>query len=162
MCPKRFCQCDQCSLVGKLIDERGSFPVPPATEPQGEEPGSDSIRDSHVAVRSDQVAIDLDEPQPLGKSHLPVEGVPGFPASVFGSSASVGVQGRRSLIMAGETSLAIFPIRRDLRCCAPGALPKVQKKPTWESIELLRHVGLLFNEPPGSAGLSFISSSDHL
>ena len=98
MRPQRPSDGDQCSLVGTLFrDKRGSFPVPSATEPQGEEPGSDSIRDSPFSVRSDQVAIDLDEAQPSGESHLPVEGVPGFSASVFGPSAPVGVQDRRSL-----------------------------------------------------------------
>ena len=67
-------------------------------------PEGGSIRDSDASVRSDQVAIDLDETQPSGESHLPVEGVPGFSALVFGPSASTGVHDRRSLIMAGDTS----------------------------------------------------------
>src|SRR5208337_3187317 len=105
MRPQRPSDGDQCSLVFTSIrDERGSFPVPPATEPQGEEPRSDSIRDSPVSVRSDQVAMDLDETQPSGESHLPVVGVPGFSALVFGPPASTGVHDRRSLIMAGDTS----------------------------------------------------------
>jgi len=60
-------------------------------------PEGGSIRDSDASVRSDQVAIELDETQPSGKSHLPVVGVPGFPGLVFGPSASVRVQDRRSL-----------------------------------------------------------------
>src|SRR5271166_2312667 len=105
MRPQRPSEGDQCSHVGTLFrDERGSFPVPPATAPQGKEPGTDSIRDSDASVRSDQVAIDLDETQPSGESHLPVVGVPGFSALVFGPSASVRVQARLSLIMAGNTS----------------------------------------------------------
>jgi hypothetical protein len=60
-------------------------------------PEGGSIRDSDASVRSDQVAIDLDETQPSGESHLPVVGVPGFSALVFGPSASVRVQARRSL-----------------------------------------------------------------
>ena len=67
-------------------------------------PEGGSIRDSDASVRSDQVAIELDEAQPSGESHLPVVGVPGFSALVFGPSASTGVHDRRSLIMAGDTS----------------------------------------------------------
>jgi hypothetical protein len=59
-------------------------------------PEGGSIRDSDASVRSDQVAIELDEAQPSGESHLPVVGVPGFSALVFGPSASVRVQARRS------------------------------------------------------------------
>src|SRR5271166_5562809 len=95
-------------------------------------PESDSIRDSPVSVRSDQVAIDLDEAQPSGESHLPVVGVPGFSASVFGPSASTGVHDRLSLIMAGETSLANFLISRDLWCWRSWRNAKGPiKKPTW-------------------------------
>jgi hypothetical protein len=32
-----------------------------------------------------------------------------------------------------------------------------QKKPTWlNTLEVLNHVGLLFNEPPDTAGLLFV------
>ena len=58
----------------------------------------------YVAVRSNQVVFDRHEAQPSGKSQLPVVGVSGFSALVFGPSASVRVQARLSLIMAGDTS----------------------------------------------------------
>ena len=31
-----------------------------------------------------------------------------------------------------------------------------KKKPTWPTPEVFNHVGLLVNEPPGTAGLPFI------
>ena len=43
----------------------------------------------------------------------------------------------------------------------PAALPKVEKKAdVGERVEVFSHVGLLFDEPPGRAGLSFTKSSD--
>jgi hypothetical protein len=68
----------------------------------GKESAKDSILDPRTSERSDQVIIDRDKAQPSGKSHLPVVGVPGFPGSIFGPSASSGVHDRSSLIMAGE------------------------------------------------------------
>jgi hypothetical protein len=46
-----------------------------------------------------EVGILLDEPKPSGKPDLSVVGVPGFPGLVSGSSASMGVHYRRSLII---------------------------------------------------------------
>jgi len=54
-------------------------------------PEGGSIRDYYVSVRSNQVAFNLDEAQPSGKSHLPVVGVPGFPGLVLRPPASTGV-----------------------------------------------------------------------
>jgi len=42
------------------------------------------------------------------------------------------------------------------KSAASGTLPKVQKKAdVGEHPEMFPHVGLLFSEPPGTAGLSF-------
>src|SRR5262245_11004788 len=60
---------------------------PPTTE----SPGDDSMRDPHTTVRSDQVAIALDEAEPAGESDLPIVGVPGSPRSILGPSAAAGV-----------------------------------------------------------------------
>ncbi len=64
-----------------------------------EEPDTGSLEEFHALIRSNQVAIDLHEAQPAGESHLPVEGIPGFPGFVFRSSSTVGFHDRPSLIM---------------------------------------------------------------
>ena len=94
-------QCDQCGGVGTLFrDERGTFPVPPATESPGKASAKDSIPDSRTSERSNQVIIDLDEAQPSGESHLPVVGVPGFPGSILGPSTAACVHDCSSLVLA--------------------------------------------------------------
>ena len=99
---------DQCGSIGTLFrDERGTFPVPPATESPGEESAKDSILDSRTSERSNQVIIDLNEAQPSGKSHLSVVGVPGFPGLILGPSASTGVHDRPSLSWQFGEGLAI-------------------------------------------------------
>jgi len=53
-----------------------------------------------------------------------------------------------------------FSIRLNRRhppyCFRPACAPEGEKADVTEHLEMFRHVGLLFNEPPGRAGLSFI------
>jgi hypothetical protein len=49
-----------------------------------------------------------------------------------------------------EFTIGIFPVACDLP-----VPPKTKKAGVAEHSETFRHVGLLFNEPPGRAGLSF-------
>ena len=57
-----------------------------------------------------EVANFLDESEPSGKADLSVVGVPGFSGLVSGSSASVGVHDRRSVIMdGGSVNRGIMP-----------------------------------------------------
>jgi hypothetical protein len=56
----------------------------------------DGMLDCYATVRLYQVAFNLDEAKPTGKSYLPVVGVPGFPGFVLRPSASTGVHDRLS------------------------------------------------------------------
>jgi hypothetical protein len=54
------------------------------------------------------------------------------------------------------SSVPNFLISRDLWCWRSWRIAKNPKKAdVGEHIEMFPHVGLLFNEPPGRAGLSF-------
>ena len=59
----------------------------------------DSFRDCCVSERLDQAVFDFGEAQPSGKSYLPIVGVPGFPGSILGPSASTSVHDCLSLIL---------------------------------------------------------------
>jgi hypothetical protein len=59
-------------------------------------------------------------------------------------------------LLESDFSIGFAPGRRDDSVAASQKKADVAKHP-----KVLKHVGLLFNEPPGTAGLPFIKSSEN-